>query len=65
MLEFMAINDGNRIISLRTGMKDDYFAVDLERWLSGRKRRFAKPLYGLNRIGGSNPPLSAKFHENP
>src|SRR5882672_10972391 len=30
-----------------------------ERWLSGRKRRFAKPLYGLNRIGGSNPPLSA------
>jgi len=22
-------------------------------------RRFAKPLYGLNRTGGSNPPLSA------
>src|SRR2546429_2433780 len=31
-----------------------------ERWLSGRKRRFAKPLYGLNRTGGSNPPLSAR-----
>ena len=31
----------------------------LERWLSGRKRRFAKPLYGSNCIGGSNPPLSA------
>src|SRR5882762_1414815 len=30
-----------------------------ERWLSGRKRRFAKPLNGLNRSGGSNPPLSA------
>src|SRR5207237_5122991 len=29
-------------------------------WLSGRKRRFAKPLYGLNRTGGSNPPLSAR-----
>ena len=34
-----------------------------ERWLSGRKRRFAKPLYGLNRIGGSNPPLSASFYK--
>ena len=30
-----------------------------ERWLSGRKRRFAKPLYCENGIGGSNPPLSA------
>src|SRR5437588_4779152 len=30
-----------------------------ERWLSSRKPRFAKPLYGLNRTGGSNPPLSA------
>ena len=32
-----------------------------ERWLSGRKRRFAKPLYGLNRTEGSNPSLSAIF----
>lgn len=31
-----------------------------ERWLSGRKRRFAKPMYGLNRTAGSNPVLSAK-----
>jgi hypothetical protein len=30
-----------------------------ERWLSGRKRRFAKALYGLNRTEGSNPSLSA------
>ncbi len=29
-----------------------------ERWLSGRKRRFAKPLNGEIRSGGSNPPLS-------
>ena len=34
--------------------------VRQERWLSGRKRRFAKPLYGLNRTEGSNPSLSAK-----
>ncbi len=34
----------------------------MERWQSGRMRRFAKPLYGLNRTGGSNPPLSAMFH---
>jgi hypothetical protein len=32
-----------------------------ERWQSGRMRRFAKPLYGLNRTGGSNPPLSANL----
>jgi hypothetical protein len=30
-----------------------------ERWLSGRKQRFAKASYGLNRIEGSNPSLSA------
>ena len=35
------------------------FPLWAERWLSGRKRRFAKPLYGLHRTGGSNPPLSA------
>ena len=29
------------------------------RWLSGRKRRFAKALYGLNRTEGSNPSLTA------
>ena len=35
----------------------------LERCLSGRKERFAKPSYGLNRTGGSIPPLSAMiFH---
>ena len=33
-------------------------ALDEERWLSGRKRRFAKPLWGSKPIGGSNPPLS-------
>ena len=39
--------------------------IDLmERWLSGRKRQFAKLLYGLNRTGGSNPPLSANFTSN-
>ena len=32
-----------------------------ERWLSGRKQRFAKASYGLNRIEGSNPSLSATF----
>ena len=31
------------------------------RWLSGRKRRFAKALYGLNRTEGSNPSLTASF----
>ena len=30
-----------------------------ERWLSGRKRRFAKSVYGLYRTAGSNPVLSA------
>ena len=34
---------------------------ELERWLSGRKRRFAKPLYCESGIGGSNPPLSAEM----
>jgi hypothetical protein len=32
----------------------------LERWLSGRKRRFAKPLDWETGLGGSNPPLSAE-----
>src|SRR5262249_24714463 len=32
------------------------------RWLSGRKRRFAKPVYGSNRTAGSNPVLSVKFN---
>src|SRR5690606_26466428 len=31
-----------------------------EWWLSGRKRRFAKPMYGSNRTAGSNPVLSAR-----
>ena len=31
-----------------------------ERWLSGRKRRFAKPLYGSNSYRGSESPLSAE-----
>src|ERR1017187_339570 len=30
-----------------------------ERWLSGRKQRFAKPSQGETSVGGSNPPLSA------
>ena len=33
----------------------------MERWPSGRRRRFAKPLYGSSRIKGSNPFLSASF----
>ena len=33
----------------------------VERWLSGRRQRFAKPSYGLHCTGGSNPPLSAIF----
>ena len=37
---------------------------DLERWLSGRKQRFAKASYGLNRTEGSNPSLSANFLAN-
>ena len=37
-----------------------YQANDPERWLSGRKQRFAKASYGLNRTEGSNPYLSAK-----
>jgi hypothetical protein len=36
-----------------------------ERWLSGRKRRFAKPLDGVTRLGGSNPPLSAHSRLEP
>jgi hypothetical protein len=32
----------------------------LERWLSGRKRRFAKSVKGLNPSAGSNPVLSAE-----
>jgi hypothetical protein len=36
-----------------------------ERWLSGRKQRFAKASYGLNRIEGSNPSLSATFQSGP
>ena len=32
-----------------------------ERWLSGRKQRFAKPSYGSYRTPGSNPGLSAIF----
>ena len=32
-----------------------------ERWPSGLRQRFAKPLTGLNPSGGSNPPLSARF----
>ena len=31
----------------------------MERWPSGLRQRFAKPLTGLNPSGGSNPPLSA------
>ena len=34
-------------------------ADEPERWLSGRRQRFAKPSYGLHCTGGSNPPLSA------
>ena len=30
-----------------------------ERWLSGRRQRFAKPSYWATGTGGSNPPLSA------
>ncbi len=37
---------------------------DLERWLSGRKQRFAKASYGLNRTEGSNPSLSAIWLPN-
>ena len=40
-----------------------YSVSVLERWPRGRRRRFAKPLYGLNRIEGSNPSLSARFFE--
>ena len=29
------------------------------RWMSGWNQRFAKPSYGSNRTGGSNPPLTA------
>src|ERR1700755_697629 len=36
-----------------------------ERWLSGRKRRFAKPLGWETGLGGSNPPLSAPFASDP
>ena len=33
-------------------------AVGPERWLSGRKHRFAKAAYGSNCTAGSNPALS-------
>src|SRR6185437_15396440 len=36
------------------------FPTTPERWLSGRKRRFAKPLDWETGLGGSNPPLSAE-----
>lgn len=36
----------------------------MERWPSGRRRRFAKPLYGSYRIEGSNPSLSAKANSH-
>ena len=35
-------------------------AVGMERWLSGRKRRFAKSVNGSNRSAGSNPVRSAE-----
>ena len=34
-----------------------YYEVKMERWLSGRKRRIANPLY-VFAYRGSNPPLS-------
>lgn len=37
----------------------------MERWPSGRRRRFAKPLYGSYRIEGSNPSLSASLDNPP
>jgi hypothetical protein len=33
----------------------------LERWLSGRKHRFAKAAWGSNLTAGSNPALSASL----
>ena len=43
-----SINDQTCLMSLAT-----------ERWLSGRKRRFAKSVNGSNRSAGSNPVRSA------
>ena len=34
----------------------------LVRWLSGRKRRFAKALYSLSGTEGSNPSLTASIY---
>ena len=36
-----------------------------ERWLSGRKQRFAKASYPKKGTGGSNPPLSASTGSTP
>lgn len=37
----------------------------LERWLSGRKRRFAKPLYGLNPVSRVRIPASPFSYTSP
>jgi hypothetical protein len=45
--------------SIDAGKGCAYYAS--ERWLSGRKRRFAKSVKGSNPSAGSNPVLSACF----
>jgi integrase len=46
-------------VGARGGYAGSHYRPSPERWLSGRKRRFAKPLGGETCLGGSNPPLSA------
>jgi hypothetical protein len=54
MVTILAKDDAHRSVLRKTGR------AKKERWLSGRKRRFAKPVSGETLTAGSNPVLSVK-----